>query len=247
MFEITLVALAFFAAGVVLEYHFALYEKAVALGLSALRFVGAALAQFWRWLLARRWLLWLGRFAAFGGALGLALMLAILIMSIELPRVSSAPTAGGEPWWMLIIAAIAALFGGLLALIGWFWNGMVAALKWFAGVLAAIAMLIPSCSDRPSRVKITPVQISPVVVDQTPSPSADAVAIHPQNGEGCIRVTRRGGYPLSLTECIAFTRESGLTPIRNRRGFLEAPRLYTSDELVHENGEWLLFRKGRPQ
>ena len=257
MFEIV-VALALFVAGVVAEYHFAIYEKVAIFSQLIGALLVALLRRLWYWFLAQRWLLWFGRLAVFGGALGLALLLVIFIINLAPPVPSVAPKSA-ESWslWGLLTTALgvllALLIAGFTAIFNGLWSLLINGLgtllttltKLFFAMLVGLATLLPSCRDEPAPTVTKKWERIPL------TPGVLATSVHPpltinvevKKGEGCIRVTRRGGFPLSLAECLELTHAHGLRSMRNARGFIEAPRLYVRDELMWRKGEgWSLLR-----
>jgi hypothetical protein len=131
----------------------------------------------------------------------------------------------------------------LLAISVWFANLFSGFGKWLAGILSAFAMSIPTCSTAPT-VKKEPIptavkQGHPVTV--VPSVATVPILVLIQPGDGTIRATARGGYPLGLSESIKWAREDGYK-VQSEHGYIHAPTLGLGDSLEYKDGRWILHR-----
>jgi hypothetical protein len=255
------VALVVFVVGVVAEYHFGLYERTVtilarlaAVLRLALQIAAACLQAIWQWLARLPFELLLIRVLGFAAAVAVLLFVAFLTQQLVWMDVPSvAPSRDAADWSMLgwiiagVLALIAFLVTGVAALASGIWlvvsnitSGLVALAKWLLTILSALALVMPaSCTQEPQAM------VPPLTVVGTahvaPKPE-EYLIFHPLPGEGCIRVTRRAGHPLSLRQCIELAQQSNLQQVVNKKGLHEAPRVYLPDEFSLRDDKWSILR-----
>lgn len=252
--------LLFFVGGVVCEYHFGLYKRVqnlleylLTLVLRILTWIWRQVTRFFRWLgrilrslleFLRRFLLWL---------LGLLpwWLLALLLVLLAL-------VAGlGLGMWLLagvflfgllavlllngLWTALVVLLLALLAIFSWFADLFSGLGKWLAGLLSAFVLSIPTCTTAPSVKQEEPPAVKQEVPVVPPPATLESIMVLIQPGDGTIRATARGGYPLSLNESIDWARGKGLE-VHAVRGYVHAPTLYPGDSLEYKDGRWYLHR-----
>ncbi len=163
----------------------------------------------------------------------------------------------GGLWFMTAFAVV-------VALLSKFWNGAtgyltsflaslgdawMALLKWLGALLAGVAISLPSCgpTQAPEPV-VTPIP-ERFVVGKSLGPLMRVVnTVTANDGEGCLRITARGGMPLTLAECEALAR--AYTRLVERHGkFTLAPNVGRNETwyLVVEDGSrwWIIPLKAQ--
>lgn len=158
-------------------------------------------------------------------------------------------------FWGQVAAVVAAL--GVMLWLGWkaandFFNGfgnMFAELgewtaslfteffKWIGVALAGLSIALPSCtgSDKvpePSQVQVTPIPQRFAVGVPIPGKLRVVEKLTAQKAEGCMKITKRGGLPLSLRECRQLAEEYDRKVVHKGK-FTLAPN-------IGRNEEWFL-------
>lgn len=254
-----------FVVAVVLEYHFGLYVRTQAVVV----YLFTQIYRFfnWIWQIIARLFQWIGGVLMATLAfiarclewllgllpwwlLALILFLLVLVAALGLGMYFLAGLfllgLLALLLWNSLWAILLGLMLAMLAIFAWFADLFSGFGKWIAGLLSAFALSIPTCSTAPTvqqeQAPHAVKQADSVVV--VPPVSHESIVVFIQPGDGTIRATARGGYPLDLNESIAWTHGQGLV-VRKVRGFVHAPTLYLGDTLEYKDGQWVLHRPNK--
>lgn len=196
------------------------------------------------------------------------LWLMLLIAGIALLTLAGTATMFAVAGTLLLISSIftTLLFSNILAAIGAFavtvvallvlvwealWGGLAIFMKSLAMLLASISIVIPACGFSEKSVEasvITPVE-QRVVVGQPITPMMKVTnKLTAEKGEGCLKVSKRGGLPLTLAECKSLTEYVG-RKVEVRGKWVLAPSLAIGEEwyLVQEGAKmwWIINPSNR--
>lgn len=175
-------------------------------------------------------------------------------------------------FWGQVAAVVAAL--GLMLWLGWkavndFFNGfgnMFAELgEWITSLfteffkligvaLAGLSIALPSCtgSDKvpePPQVQVTPIPQRFAVGVPVPGKLRVVEKLTAQKAEGCMKITKRGGLPLSLRECRQLAEEYDRKVIHKGK-FTLAPNIGRSEEwflVIQPDGSQKWYIPGKSQ
>lgn len=196
------------------------------------------------------------------------LWLALLIAGIALLTLAGTATLFAVAGVLLLILSVftTLLFSNILAAIGAFavtvvallvlvwealWDGLAIFLKSLAMLLASVSIVIPSCSFPEKSAEapvVTPIE-QRVVVGQPITPKMRVInKLIAERGEGCLKVSKRGGLPLTLLECKSLTEYVG-RKVEVRGKWVIAPNLTIGEEwyLVQEGAKmwWIINPSNR--
>ncbi|MBP9782487.1 MAG: hypothetical protein KBC50_02035 [Candidatus Pacebacteria bacterium] len=154
-----------------------------------------------------------------------------------------------------IWAAVAAFIVTVVAVVAFIWealwDGLAVFLKSLAMLLASVSIMIPSCSFPEKSAEapvVTPIE-QRVVVGQPITPRMRVInKLIADKGEGCLKVSKRGGLPLTLLECKSLTEYVG-RKVEVRGKWVLAPNLTIGEEwyLVQEGAKmwWIINPSNR--
>ena len=173
----------------------------------------------------------------------IAFAIALLLITIFSDFWGWLMTLGGAAAIMFFMAwkMLSDLFDGFGNMVAAFWQGI---LKGLAGIAASLAAILPSCTPEP---------VVPVVQKQAErrfevSPALRAsmrviATVHAQRGDGCLKMTYRGGLQLSVAECEEISLEKSRR-VERKGKFKLAPNVARGETwyLVEEHGsrKWII-------
>lgn len=137
------------------------------------------------------------------------------------------------------------MFEEILNWIARLWTGFW---KMIGTAFLALPIAFPSCSSGDKPAPVPPKVEAPAPkrfeVGRKLDPNMKVIqAVTVKRGEGCMRITKRGGMPLSFVECRALAEEHD-RKVELRRGFTLAPNIFRGETwyLVNEGGiqKWII-------